>query len=101
MVVSLTNPREKFWGAILDLSTRGLGIRGIELNSFDDYVSMLRSGEACGPCEVFFPMHRVERIETDLSNGGIPSVAERFLTATGKPAFRLLGKVQSRSVNRQ
>ena len=101
VVVSLANPREKFWGAILELSAAGLGIRGIDLNSFDDYVSLLRAGEAYGPGEVFFPMHRVERIEADLSNGGIPSVAERFFTVTGKPASALLGTDQPRSVPRQ
>jgi len=100
-VVSLTNPREKFWGAILELSAAGLSIRGIDLNSFDDYVSLVRAGDACGPCEVFFPMHRVERIEADLSTSGIPSVGERFFTATGKPVSALFGKNQPRSVPRR
>jgi hypothetical protein len=101
VVVSLANPREKFWGTILELSGAGLAIRGIDLNSFDDYVSLLRAGEAYGSGEVFFPMHRVERIEADLSNGGIPSIAERFSAATGKPAAALLGTYPSRSVHRQ
>jgi hypothetical protein len=99
--MSLANPREKFWGTILELSAAGVGMRGIDLNSFDDYVSLFRSGDAYGPGEVFFPMHRVERIEVDLSNGGIPSVAERFVAATGKPASDLLGTHQLRSVRRR
>jgi len=34
VVVTLANPREKFWGAILALIAEGLSLRGIELASF-------------------------------------------------------------------
>ena len=86
VVVSLNNPREKFWGAILELASAGLSIRGIDLSSFDDFVSMFREGEAVTGSEVFFPMHRVARIEADLRNAGIPSISEQFHAATGKSA---------------
>jgi len=32
---------------------------------------------------VFFPMHRVQRIEEDNRSGELPSLAEQFRTKTG------------------
>src|SRR5437868_14650112 len=72
VLVSLSEPREKFWGAILALTPAGLSIRGIDLDSFDDSAAMVRAGEPFTPSAVFFPMHRVERIELDAAEGDIP-----------------------------
>ena len=83
VVVTLGNPREKLWGAILDLSPEGLSLRGIELASFDDLVSMVREGDAATPGVAFFPMHRVERVELDLPDGNVPSLSQRFASKTG------------------
>jgi hypothetical protein len=98
VLVCLANPREKFWGAILEVSSAGLSLRGIDLASFDGVVSLLRSGEPANALEVFFPMHRVERMETDLRDGAIPALGERFLAATGQPAISFLCPDQTRSV---
>ena len=86
VLVTLNSPREKFWGAVLDLTVAGLSIRGIDLNSFEDFVGLVREGEAAGAGAVFFPMHRVERIELDARNGSIPSLCDRFLNKTGREA---------------
>jgi len=83
VVVTLGNPREKFWGAILNLSPEGLSLCGIELASFDDLVSMVNEHEPFSPGVVFFPVHRVERMELDLAEGNIPSLAQRFAAKTG------------------
>jgi hypothetical protein len=91
VVVTLDSPREKFWGAILALTPEGLSLSGIELASFDDLISMIKDGEPFSPAVVFFPMHRVERMELDLPDAGIPSLAQRFTTRTGlDPAAALL-----------
>ena len=90
MLVALGNPRDKFWGAVLSLTREGLSICGIELDSFDDVVSMVKEGEPFSPGVVFFPMHRVERIERDLPNGEVPSIAQRFRNKTGLDAARAL-----------
>ncbi len=95
VIVSLSNPREKFWGAVRDLSTAGLSARGMDLNSFDDFVSLVHGGESPSASEVFFPMHRVERVELDQRNGAIPSLAERFLASTGVSADVLLGTTKA------
>ena len=83
VIVTLSNPREKFWGAILALRAEGLSLCGIELPSFEDLVSMVKEGEPFSPGVVFFPMHRMERMELDLPDGNIPSLAQRFTTSTG------------------
>ena len=91
VLVTLSAPREKFWGAILSLSAAGISLRGCELISFEDCVAMTRSGEGFTPGAVFFPMHRVERMEIDAPVNGLPSLAERFAKDTGVDVAQLLG----------
>ncbi|HEY1465000.1 MAG TPA: hypothetical protein VGF44_16400 [Terriglobales bacterium] len=83
VVATLGNPREKFWGAILSLAPEGLSLCGVEIASFEDLVTMVKEGEAFTASVVFFPMHRVERIELDLPDGSIPSLSQRFTSKTG------------------
>jgi hypothetical protein len=83
VLVTLGNPREKFWGAVLTLSGEGLSLSGIELASFEDLVSMIRAGDPPTSGVVFFPMHRMERMELDLPDGNIPSLSQRFTAKTG------------------
>ena len=86
VIVTLNNPREKFWGAILDLASEGLSIRGIDLASFDDLVARIKGGDPFTSGVVFFPMHRVERIDLDLPEGNILSLGQRFVQRTGLEA---------------
>jgi hypothetical protein len=95
VVVTLANPREKFWGAILTLRVEGISLRGIELASFEDLVAMVKDGEPFSLGVVFFPMHRVERMELDLPDGGIPSLSQRFTTKTGLDPAALLAAAPS------
>jgi len=90
VVATVANPREKFWGAILSLSPEGLSLRGIELASFEDLVAMVKDGEPFSLGVVFFPMHRVERMELDLPDGNIPSLSQRFTAKTGLDPVTLL-----------
>jgi hypothetical protein len=91
VLVTLGNPREKFWGAILSLTPEGLSLCGVELASFDDLVSLVKDGEPFSPGVVFLPMHRVERMELDLPDGSIPSLSQRFTGKTGlNPAAVLI-----------
>src|ERR1700693_5351250 len=83
VVVTLGNPRDKFWGRILALAPEGLSMSGIELASFEDLVVMVKDGESFSPAVVFFPMHRIERIELDLPDGSLPSLSQRFSAKTG------------------
>jgi hypothetical protein len=83
VVVTLGNPRDKFWGMILALAPEGLSMSGLELASFEDFVIMVKAGDPVTPAVVFFSMHRVVRIELDLPDGSLPSLSQRFSAKTG------------------
>ena len=83
VLVTLQNPREKFWGMLLALTPAGASLRGVDLQSFDDFIQMVKAGEATAASTVFFPMHRVQRMEVDVRNGGLPSLADQFAAKTG------------------
>jgi hypothetical protein len=91
VVVTLGNPRDKFWGMILSLAPEGLSMSGIELASFEDLVVMVKDGESFTPAVVFFPMHRIERVELDLPDGNLPSLSQRFSAKTGLDPAGTLG----------
>lgn len=90
VIATLCNPREKFWGMILSLTPEGLSLSGAELASFEDLAVMVRDGEPFTPAIVFFPMHRIERVELDSPDGSLPSLSQRFLNKTGLEPSRVL-----------
>lgn len=90
VIATLTNPREKFWGAILHLSAEGLSVRGVDVASFEHLLSQVKNGEPLTSGVVFFPMHRLERMELDLPEGNILSLAQRFAEKTGQDPSPLL-----------
>jgi len=77
VVVSLHSPKERVWGELVDISNSGVTVRGIDLSSFDDFVSQVLhpEGDRIGLPTLFFPMLRVERIALDEARGSIPSMA--------------------------
>ncbi|HET9281123.1 MAG TPA: hypothetical protein VFR24_04090 [Candidatus Angelobacter sp.] len=83
VLVTLQNPREKFWGVILSLTPAGLSLRGVDLQSLEDFTQMVKSGEPISANVVFFPMHRVQRVEVDARAGELPSLADQFASKTG------------------
>ena len=96
VIATLCNPREKFWGMILALAPEGLSLSGAELASFEDLAVMVRDGEPFTPAVVFFPMHRIERVELDLADGTLPSLSQRFLAKTGlEPSTALAPRHES------
>lgn len=86
VVVSLHSPKEKVWGELLQLTPAGVTIRGIDLNSFDDFVHQINSpdGGHVGLPTIFLPMQRVERISLDEPTGVIPSLEEVFAKKVGR-----------------
>ena len=90
VIVTLTNPREKFWGAILHLAGEGLSLRGVDVASFDNLASQVKNGEPFTSGVVFFPMHRIERMELDLPEGELLSLAQRFAEKTGQDPAPIL-----------
>jgi hypothetical protein len=91
VLITLNSPREKFWGAVLEINPAGVSVRGVDLNSFDEVAGMVRAEEHAMPATVFFPLNRMERMELDVSNGPIPSLGERFEAKSGQSAATFLG----------
>jgi hypothetical protein len=93
VIVSLTTPREKMWGQLLLLEAKGVTIRGIELDAFDDFIRQVMKKEetSVGLNTVFLPMHRVERIMVDEPSGSIPSLSDRFHAKVGLTFQEYLG----------
>lgn len=90
VLMTLSAPREKFWGSIITISPAGVSLRGIGLESFEDFVRQIRDGDSVSASAVFFPMHRIERMELDERNGEVPSMHERFKVKCGHDASEFL-----------
>jgi hypothetical protein len=86
VIVSLHTPRENVWGELVALNPSGVTVRGIDLNSFDDFVRQVRhpEGERVGLPTLFFPMQRIERVALDEPSGSIPSLADLFEQKVGR-----------------
>jgi len=86
VVVSLHDPKEKIWGQLVALSQAGITVRGIDVNSFDDFIQQVKRPEEAqvGLATIFYPMHRVERIALDEAKGHIPSLAQTFERQVGR-----------------
>ena len=82
VLVILHSPREKVWGQLLDLNPAGVTIHGLDLNAFDEWLKQWGSEEESGLATVFYPLHRVERMELDEPVGDIPSLEQRFRQRT-------------------
>jgi len=93
VIVSLAAPKEKVWGQLLALSAAGVTVRGIELDSFDDFVRQILNQEetTVGMTTVFYPIHRVERIAWDEPSGTLPSLSDRFRAKVGVTIQEYLG----------
>ena len=96
VTVSCATPREKFWGVLLALQAAGVTVRGVSIEFFEDWLRQ-QTGQAAavlGPATVFFPSHRIERIELDESSGMVEGLADRFRRVCGREAREdLLGNV--------
>jgi hypothetical protein len=92
VVIYLHSPREKIWGVLRDLNVAGVFVRGIDLNTFDDWTKMIVRGERnIGLTNNFIPMWRVERVTLDESVDDIPSLADQFYTRVGLTIDEYLG----------
>jgi hypothetical protein len=93
VIVNLVNPKEKFFGVLIALSAAGVTLRGINLDSFDDWVRQIakREEQNIDLITMFAPLFRVERIFLDEASGVIKSYAECFEDVTGETVHKHLG----------
>ena len=94
VVVSLHSPKERIWGELTEMNNAGITIRGIDLASFDDFVSQVLhpEGDRIGLPTLFSPMLRIERIALDEPRGSIPSLAEIFEKKVGRSLAEYLAQ---------
>ena len=85
VVVHCLQPKEKLWGVVLRLDQLGVVLRGLDLNTVEDWLRQTISGGdlLIGPSTVFVPMHRIERIFLDESSGAATGIGDRYRDATG------------------
>jgi len=83
VIVHLINPTEKFWGVLYELGVAGVALRGINLASFDDWMSQAarRVEQSLGLSTLFVPLFRVERIYLDERVG---ASIEEYLGLSGE-----------------
>ncbi|MCL1908781.1 MAG: hypothetical protein FWG12_05375 [Holophagaceae bacterium] len=84
VVVVLRDPRERYWGMLLDLESSGIAHRGLEISQWELALSLIKSGEIdqVSLGTRYFPMHRVESMYLDEAHLGVESMADTFLNRT-------------------
>ena len=86
IMVYLANPREKVWGLLIDLGPAGVWLRGMDLNSFDDWLRSLTlpPDQRLSPSIGFYPLTRVEKIFVEDATGGVGSLEAQCRARTGR-----------------
>ena len=94
VILNLQNPREKIIGSLQEISPSGIFVRGLDVNSFNDWMTAICNPESestiC-PTSVFLPMHRVVSCYADEEIGEIPSFGTQFKHRTGTDILEFLG----------
>jgi len=93
VVIYLQGPKEKMWGVLVSVAPSGLCLRGIDIRVFDDWMRQeaRQSERMIGATTLFFPMHRVEKVELDETVGPLTSYEDRFVEYVGRPVAESLG----------
>jgi hypothetical protein len=86
VILHCGNPREKMWGLLVRLDGVGVVVRGLDLNSVEDWLRQEKIGRErmIGPTTFFLPMNRVLRIDLDESTTAVDSYGDRYRTACGR-----------------
>jgi hypothetical protein len=91
VILSLQNPREKIWGVMLSINSFGITVRGIDINSFQDWVrSVANNTESMSLSTMFVPMMRVEKVTLDETFGMYKSFSEQFAERVGRSVLEVM-----------
>jgi hypothetical protein len=92
VIVHCTNPREKLWGVLVRLDAVGVVVRGMDIDSVEDWLRQERSGapRLIGPSTCLVPTHRIVRIDLDESTGAVQGYGDRYASACGREAREAL-----------
>lgn len=93
VMVYLVSPREKVWGLLIDLGPAGVWLRGMDLNSFDDWLRSLSGpdDQRLSPSIGFYPLARVEKIFVEDAADGAGSLEAQCVSRTGRSLRDCLG----------
>ena len=95
VIVNLVNPKEKFWGVLRSLSAVGMTIRGINLDTFEDWVRQCARGgeeeQTLDLTTMFVPLFRLERLFLDEEVGSVQSYSDFFRQVVGRTPQSWLG----------
>jgi len=86
VILHCCSPKEKIWGLLVRLDNVGVVVRGLDLNSVEDWLRQEVSGAPTliAPSTQFVPIHRIERIFLDESSAAVPGYGDRYRTACGR-----------------
>jgi hypothetical protein len=92
VIVNLQNPKEKVFGKLAGISSSGITVRGMDVNSFNDWMNQFALNDkiVITPTTMFFPMHRVVSCYLDENMGEVPSLSSQFAERTEKKIEDLL-----------
>jgi hypothetical protein len=83
VLLTLHSPREKYFGTLQALTPAGITLRGMDINSLQDFAAQVKAGDHVSAGIVFLPMYRVEKMEMDQSSEHVPSIYETLTGKTG------------------
>lgn len=84
VILYLHSPKERVWGMIKSMNEIGVVIRGLDVNSFEDWARLIAREEAgIGLTTTLFPTYRIEKILMDEEVGGLPSFGDKFHEIVG------------------
>ena len=86
VVVHCANPREKHWGLLIRMDGLGVVLRGLDLESVEDWLAQERGGgdPLIAPSTFFVPTHRVIRLDLDESGPVVAGYGDRFTRECGR-----------------
>ena len=85
VVAHMVNPNEKFWGVLRALDGTGITLRGLNVESFEDWLAQIGREVplSIGLSTMFVPLFRVERIYLDEQVGEVEGYRQRFERRVG------------------
>jgi len=95
VLLFLHSPREKVFGILLSLDSAGVAVRGLDLDSLEDWIHQEVRGADSRPglslVSLFYPMGRVERVERDETVGDLEGFSDRYERLTGRSLLQASG----------
>ncbi len=85
VIAHLVNPSEKFWGVLRSIDGTGITLRGLNVDSFEDWIAQICRGQeqSLGLATMFVPLFRVERVFLDEQVGEVEGYVQRFERRVG------------------